>query len=104
MGLLRTAIGLMQQALHGFPSGSQQNRDVLRALQQLSRHIPQADATSGSEVTQLRDLIRNAMQAPFLQRILGQQLGGAGGGGPGGGGAGGGQAPAPMPSTPLPGA
>jgi hypothetical protein len=96
---LRTAIGMMQDALTGLPAGSQQHRDVLRALQQLSRHLPQGESTAGVERTQLGDMLRNVVRNSLLQRIMANQ-----GQGGGAGGGGGGQAPAPMPSMPLPGA
>lgn len=93
---LRTAIGLMQQALHGLPQGSQQHRDVLRALTQLSRHMPQGGGTAAVEQTGLMDMLRNIQRAPIFQKIL--QMFGGGQGGQGG------QPTPPMPSTPLPGA
>jgi hypothetical protein len=96
---LKIAIDLMQNALQGLPVGSQPYQDTLRALERLSRHLPQTGmAQGGQQQTVLMDLLRRGKQNPMLQALAG--LMGAGGGqGQGGGGS----AP-PMPSTPLPGA
>jgi len=94
---VKSAIDLLQQALPGLPAGENSHRDVLNALRQLSRHLPQGGPTIGVQQTQLGDLLRATIRNALLQKIMGQ------GGGQGGPGEGGGQQP-PMPSTPLPGA
>lgn len=87
---LQNAIALMQDALQGLPAGSPSHRDVLRALNSLSRHIAQGQPTAGVQQTQLQDMLRNTMKNALLQKIAGNQ--------------GQGKPPAPTPSTPLPGA
>lgn len=111
MTMITSAIGMLQQALPGLPPGSPLHKDVLRAAQALSRHVPQGAPGAGVQATQLQDLLKNVVKNALLQKIMGQQKPGAGGasapGPPGGGGPGappGGAPPAPMPSTPLPGA
>lgn len=99
MMLLKSAVDMMQQALPMLPSGSQQHRDVLKALQQLSRHLPQGAPTAGVQQTQLGDMLRNTVRNALMQRLMSQR--GGGGAKPGAGGPGG---AAPPPSTPLPGA
>jgi hypothetical protein len=94
---IKSAIDLLQQSLGGLPAGENSHRDVLNALRQLSRHLPQGSPTVGVQQTQLGDLLRSTMRNAILQKIMGGQ---GGGGAPGGG-----QGPQPpMPSTPLPGA
>jgi hypothetical protein len=95
LGKLKIAIDLMQSSLMGFDAGSQQYKDILRALQSLARHLPQTGAQSGLEQTHLIDLLRRGKQNPVLQALSG--LLGGGGRGPSG-------PQPPMPSTPLPGA
>ena len=91
---------MLQGALPNIPAGSQQHKDVLKALQGLSRHLPQGAPTAGVQQTQLGDMLRQTLRNAITQRIMAQ--GGGGGGGPGGPPGGGQQAPPP--STPLPGA
>lgn len=98
MSMLMQAIGLMQQAIGGLQPGTPIHQDALRALQRLSRHVPQGAPAAGVQRTQLEDLLRNVVKNVMLQKIMGQRNQQ---GAPGGGGA---QQQAPMPSTPLPGA
>jgi hypothetical protein len=89
---IKSAIDLIQQALPSLPAGTPAHTAALRAVQQMSRHIPQGAPTAGVQMTQLRDLMRGVMQNPILQMLQGR-----GGGGQQ-------QAQAPMPQTPMPGA
>lgn len=91
---MQQAIAMLQDALQGMPPGSQPHKDVLNALNRLSRHMPQQAPTAGVQQTQLADMLRSTVKNALLQRIAS-----GGKGGPGGG-----QPPAPTPSTPLPGA
>src|SRR3974390_1812122 len=99
------AIGMLNQALPSLPPGSPQQKDVLRAIQSLSRHAPQGAPAAGVQQTQLQDLLKNVVKNALLGRIMNQQ------GGQQKPGAGpspqspfpGAAATAPMPSTPLPG-
>lgn len=107
MTMLMQAIGMMQQALPGLQPGTPIQQDALKAIQRLSRHVPQGAPGAGVQRTHLEDLLRNVVKNALLQRIMGQQQQ-QGGGGPGQP-AGpsplpGAMAQAPMPSTPLPGA
>jgi hypothetical protein len=96
---LKTAVDMLTSALPNLAAGSQQHRDALRAMQTLSRHLPQGAPTAGVQQTQIGDLLRNTLRNAITQKIM-QQRGGGAGGPPGGGG---GPQP-PMPSTPMPGA
>lgn len=96
---IQNALGIMQQALPSLQPGSPVHRDVLRALQSLSRHISQGSPTAGVQQTQLKDMLRNVARNALLSNIMGQQQQGGGQGGPPGA-----MPEAPMPSTPLPGA
>jgi hypothetical protein len=92
---MKSAVDLLTQALQGLPAGSQQHRDVLRAVTALSRHLPQGAPGAGVQQTMLRDLLQGTMRNALLQKLMASR--GAGGqAGPGG--------PPPAPSTPLPGA
>jgi hypothetical protein len=109
MTMLMQAIGLMQQALPGLAPGTPIQQDALKAVQRLSKHVPQGAPGAGVQRTQLEDLLRNIVKNALLQRIMGQQRPGQGGGQGGGQGAGpsptpGAMAQAPSPSMPLPGA
>lgn len=98
--MIQNALGMMQQALAGLQPGTPVHRDVLRALQSLSRHMAQGQPTAGVQQTQLQDLLRNVMRNALLSRVMGQQQQGQQDqGGPAGA-----MPQAPMPSTPLPGA
>lgn len=95
------ALAMIQQAQVGLQAGSPLHTDVVKAVQRLSRHLPQGAPTVGVQMTGIRDLIRQISQSPFMAQLLNNQQRGQGGG-PGGPA---GPAPqAPMPSMPLPGA
>ena len=98
--LLKNAIDMIHQALPGLGAGSRPYSDAVRALERLSRHLPQGGPTAGVQATQLQDLLRNTVRNSILQKIMGSQ--GGGGGEPGD--MPGGAPAAPMPSTPMPGA
>jgi hypothetical protein len=87
---IKQALDMVRDALGGIPAGSPLYNDVIRAMQRLSRHLPQGAPTEGVQATGLRDMLRatlrNAMMGPL------SRMGQGGGGQP------------PMPSTPLPGA
>jgi hypothetical protein len=113
MNQLLTAVRGIQQAIQGLQPGSPLHRDALKAVTQLSRHLPQGAPTAGVQMTGMRDLMQQIMRSPFMAQIM-QQLSGKGGGGGGGrnsqqqggppGSAGAQPNLAPMPSMPLPGA
>jgi hypothetical protein len=96
---IQNALAMMQQALPGLQAGSPVHRDVLRALQSLSRHMAQGQPTAGVQQTQLKDMLRAVARNALLSNIMNQQQQGGGQGGTPGA-----MAQAPMPSTPLPGA
>lgn len=107
MTMIMNALAMLQQAMPGLAPGTPVHRDVVRAVQSISRHAPQSTPTAGVQSTQLQDLLRNIVKSALLQRIMsqGQRQPGGGEGSPAGpsplpGAA----AQAPMPSTPLPGA
>jgi hypothetical protein len=108
MTMLMQAIGLMQQALPGLQPGTPIQQDALKAVQRLSKHVPQGAPAAGQQRTHLEDLLRNIVKNALLQWIMGQQRPTQGGGGPdqpaGPSPLPGAAAQAPMPSTPLPGA
>lgn len=95
---IQNALGLMQQALGSLQAGTPVYRDVLRALQSLSRHMAQGQPTAGVQQTQIKDMLRNVARNALLANIMNQQQQGGTGGQPGA------MAQAPLPSTPLPGA
>jgi hypothetical protein len=99
MTQVQNALGMLQQALSGLQPGTPVHRDVLRALQSLSRHMAQGAPTAGVQQTQLKDMLRAVARNALLSNIMGQQQQGGGQGAPSGA-----MAQAPMPSTPLPGA
>jgi len=97
---------MIQQALPNLPAGSQQHKDAIRAVQAISRHLPQGTPTAGVQQTQLKDMLQATIRNALMQKIVGQQSQNPGGpqgpGGPPSGMAG--VPPPPTPSTPLPGA
>jgi hypothetical protein len=102
--LLKSAVDVIQKALPSLMPGSQQHRDALKAVQSLSRHLPQGAPTAGVQITQLMDLLRNTKRNALMQQVMSQR--GAGGGAGGGGQPQPGPGPdqQPPPSTPMPGA
>ena len=109
MTMLQQAIGLMNQALPGLGTGTPVYQDCLKALQRISKHLPQGSPGAGVQKTQLEDLLRNLVKNALLSRIMGQQrpqqqTGGAPNEPAGPSPLPGAQAQAPMPATPLPGA
>ena len=101
--MIKSAVDMLTTALPSLPPGSQQHKDTLKAMQQLSKHLPQGAPVAGVQQTQLGDMLRNTVRNALLQRIMASQQGGQGGP-PGGGGGGGPMGQPPPPSTPLPGA
>ena len=87
---VKMALDMLQGALPDLGMGGDVHRDVINAINRLSRHLPQGIPTAGAQQMGIRDLLRNTMRNAMLQRIQAQQ-GGQGGG-------------MPQPSTPLPGA
>ena len=100
------AIGMLNQALPSLPPGSPQQKDILRAIQSLSRHAPQGAPAAGVQQTQLMDLLKNVVKNALLGRIMNQPGNQKPGAGPQNAPSPipGAMAQAPMPSTPLPGA
>lgn len=96
LGRLKIAVDLMETALANFEPQTAQYKDVLKALESLSPHLPERGNASALEETHLMDLLRKMKQNPVMQALSGL-MGGGGGQGP--------QGPQPpMASTPLPGA
>lgn len=87
---VKMALDMLQNALPQLGMGSDVHRDVINAVNRLSRHLPQGIPTAGAQQSGIRDLLRNTVRNAMLQRVMAQQ--GQGG-----------QQP-PQPSTPLPGA
>lgn len=93
-GLLkvRQATDLLEAALPSLPTGSEAHNAVIKAIQALSKHIPQGAPAEGAMQTNLGDMMRNAQRQALMQRVAAMQ-----GGAPGGG-------AAPTPTSPIPGA
>ena len=89
---VKMALDMLQGALPNLSLGGDVHRDVINAINRLSRHLPQGMPTTGAQQTGIRDMLRNTIRNAMLQRLQQQQ-----------GGQGGGQQP-PQPSMPLPGA
>lgn len=105
--LVMEALGYLKQAVPGLPSNSPMLRDVSRAINSLSRHVPQGAPSAGVQQTHMQDQIKEIAKNTLFQRLIAQQqpTPGLGPGHPAGPSPlGGGMAQAPMPSTPLPGA
>jgi hypothetical protein len=88
---VKQALDMLQGALPGLGMGSDVHRDVIQAVNRLSRHLPQGIPTAGAQMSGAQDLVRNIKRNALLQQLLQQQ----GGQGP---------QPQPQPSTPIPGA
>jgi len=97
---MKSAVDMLAATLNMLPTGGQQYKDVLKALQSLSRHLPQGAPVAGVQQTQLGDLLRNTVRNALMQKLMTQQQGG----GQQGGAQPGGMPAPPTPSTPLPGA
>jgi hypothetical protein len=103
---MKMAVDMLQTSLPNLAVGSQQHKDCIKAIQNLSRHLPQGAPTAGTQQTQLMDLLRSTIRNSLLQKMMSQRGGSPGpqGAAPdaGGGGMPGGDQSTP--STPLPGA
>jgi len=86
---VKAALDMLQNALPQLGMGSDVHRDVINAVNRLSRHLPQGIPTAGAQQTMAQDLVRNTQRNALLQRLMAMQ---------------GGQQQQPQPSTPLPGA
>jgi hypothetical protein len=86
---LTGAIGLLQASLPGLQPGSPPHKDVLRAIQLLSKHSVQAQP--GVQKTMFSDMLQATMRNALLQRLGQSKQGGPG-------------QQAPNPATPRPGA
>jgi hypothetical protein len=87
---VKMALDMLQQALPSLGMGGDVHRDVINAINRLSRHLPQGVPTAGAQQTAAQDMVRNTQRNAMLQRIMAMQ-----------GGQGGQQ---PQPATPIPGA
>jgi len=96
MTQIQNAVSMLQAALPSLPQGSPIHTSVLRAVQQLSRHMAQGQPTAGAQQTAMGDTIRNMLRNALLSKIMQSQQQKPGGEGM--------MPPPPMPSTPLPGA
>jgi hypothetical protein len=90
---VKMALDMLQQALPALGMGTEQHKDVLQAVQRLSRHMPQGVPTAGVQQTSMQDMIKNGKRNALLQMLMAQLGGGQQQGGQ-----------PPPPSTPLPGA
>ena len=101
--MVMQACSMLTQALPGLQTGTPLQQDCLKALQRLTKHVPQGAPAVGVQKTQLMDMLQSLAKNVLLAMLSGRQRGGPGG--PGGqAGPPGAPAQAPMPSTPLPGA
>lgn len=93
-GLLkvRQATELLQTALPSLGVGSEAHHAVVKAIEALSKHIPQGAPVEGAMQTNLGDMMRNAQRQAMMQRVAAMQSGAPGGGA------------APTPTSPIPGA
>lgn len=79
---VREAVKILQNALPACPIGTDIHKSVLKAITELSKAAPQAEATPGTQQTAFRDLQANAQQqAPMmaLMRAIGQKAPGVAG-------------------------
>lgn len=82
MSKVRTAVDMLQQALPGLPIGSPPQKDVLDAIQKLSKSVPASEAIPGVQQTQLAGLQKDAQETAML-RNLSRAMGAQSGPGPG---------------------
>lgn len=78
MSKVRMAVDMLQQALPGLPIGSPPQKDVLDAIQKLSKSVPASEAIPGVQQTQLAGLQKEAQESAMLQnlsRAMGSQQG-----------------------------
>lgn len=83
---VREAIKILQQALPAVPVGTDIHKSLLKAITDLSKVAPQAEASPGTQQTTFRDLQAQAQQtAPMmaLMRALGSKAPGMAGAGAG---------------------
>lgn len=76
----REAINILQMALPGFPVASDGHKAVLKAIEQLTKVMPEAEASPDLQQNTLRQLMQQAQQnAPMMAAMRALQArGGAG--------------------------
>jgi hypothetical protein len=81
MSKVREAINLLELALPGLQTGSDQHQAVIKALPGLTKAIPATEAVSGIQNTQLLALQQRAQQSAAMQAVMRamSQQGGSGG-------------------------
>lgn len=94
--MVKSASEMLNKALQSLGVESREAKDVRRALDALTKHIPQGGTTTGVQQTQFGDMLRSTGRNALLQQIIGAR-----GGQPQQGGGAMNQA---SPSMPLPGA
>lgn len=89
---VKSGLEMIQAALPGLGVGTPLHTAILKAMQQIGKHLAQGSPTAGVQSTMLQDLLRRTMQSGLMQKVAGQRAQGGREGGQ-----------APMPSPPLPG-
>lgn len=81
---VREAIKILQAALPDLPPGSEPHKQVLSAIQGISKHVSPSAEVPGVQQSALRDLTASAGKNAMLQQVMqsmGSSSGGAGAGG-----------------------
>lgn len=73
---LKNIVGMLQGVLPKFEAGSEVHKAALKAVTDLSRHVPSGAEAQGVQISQLRDMIAQSMRNAMLARVL-QNGGGA---------------------------
>lgn len=88
---LSGSISMLQEALNGFQPGTPPHKDVLKAIQILSKHMVQGSPAAGVQKTMFSDMLQGTVRNAMLQKLASQGQGQPG-------------QQAQAPATPMPGA
>ena len=85
------AVKILETALAGLGAGTPPYKDTLKAIQSLTKHLPQGSPTAGVQKTMFSDMLQGTVKNALLQKLASNGQGQPG-------------QQAPNPSMPQPGA
>lgn len=93
------AVKILEQVLPAFGAGSDEGKDVMKALSSLSRHIGAGAGSPGVEASAMQKMFLESRQDNPMLDAMKQKMGAMPMGAPGGPALGGGSAAAPAPGA-----
>lgn len=63
------AVKMLEAALAGLGAGSPPYKDTLKAIQSLTKHLPQGSPTAGVQKTMFSDMLQGTVKNALLQKL-----------------------------------